>query len=276
MNAILPAARGLRIRALHPVLGAEVEGVDPAALPSPSTLAELRRALSRHHVLVFRGARLSPAAQVDFTTRLGALEQHPAPHLTLPGERGIVVEEPGRDDRELDWHADLAWSAVPSRYSAQSAEAIEDGGWVTEFAGLFAAYDRLDMWLRERIEFLEVEHDHPRRHAAGAPPAVHPLVRIEPGTGRRALFLDAGSARRIVGLHPAESADLLHRLQATATHPSIVFRHAWRTGDLLVWDNLAVLHRLRYAAQGRLLRTMVRGVAPVGPRQVMVPWVSAG
>ncbi len=276
MNAVTPALRAPALRPLHPLLGAELEAPGPEGALPHADLAQLRRALDRHSVIVARGARMSPAAQIAFTARLGALEQHPLAGLSLPDQRGIVVEEPGTDDRDLHWHADLAWCAAPSRYSALSPAGVEAGTWVTEFASLTAAYDRLEPWLKDRIEFLEVEHDHPRRLAAGLPAVVHPLVRVDPASGRRFLMLDFGTARRVLGVTPAEGAELLHRLLAAATHPSIILRHEWRNGDLVVWDNLAVLHRSRYLAPGRLLRTMVRGGPPLGPRQIAIPWVSAG
>jgi taurine dioxygenase len=266
----------IALRPLAGPFGAEVAGLPLAVLPPPAVLEALRGALERHLLLVLRDQHVTPEAQLAFTARLGAPARHPLARLGHPAHPAIVVEAPGEDDRDADWHADLSWCAAPNRLSVLSAAGLPDGAWATEFASGVAAYAALDPWLRDRIEFLEAEHDHPRRIAAGLPPAIHPLVTVDPRSGRRALLLGGGTARRVVGLPAAEGADLLHRLHAAATHPSVVVRHAWRPGDLVLWDNLAVLHRARFAAPGRLHRTMVRGAPPVGPRDLAVPWVSAG
>jgi taurine dioxygenase len=246
-----------------------------AALPS-ATLRLLHAALRDHLLVVIGGCPVTPEAQTRFTARFGPLARHPLSTLALAGRPEVVVEAQGGDDRDAAWHADLTWSPAPSRYSVLVAPEAGQGVWATDFANGVAAYARLDPWLKDRIEFLEVEHDHPRRAAAGLPPVVHPLVQVDPGTGRRALLLDGTTAQRIRGLPGAESDDLLHRLQAAATHPAIVVRHLWRAGDLVIWDNTALQHRSIRPAGSRLHRTMVAGQPPVGPRQLAMPWVSAG
>ncbi len=267
---------GLRFRPLHPLFGTEVEGIDLAGDMPDEVTRRLRAALGAHLVLVFREQRLAPEAQLAFTTRLGRVMRHPLPALTLRGVPEIVVEAPGRDDRDQLWHMDLAWTETPNGISALAAGELEPGTWVTEFASQVAAYERLGPWLKHRIEFLEVEHRHRRGAAAGLAGAVHPLVRLDPGTGRRALLLDSASARQIRGLSREESDDLLHRLQAAATHPAITLRHHWRPGDVVLWDNMGVQHRTSFSERGRLHRTMVSAPPPIGPRQVAMPWVSAG
>jgi taurine dioxygenase len=278
VNAIAPIAAAPaagsaippRFVPLHPRFGAAVEGLDPAAALPEAAIRALRAALRQHLVLVFRDAALTPEAQVAFTERLGAIARHPLAELLLPARPEIVLETPAADGRDVLWHADLSWAAEPNRVSALAAGEARG---VTEFASQIAAYERLDPWLRDRIEYLEVVHDHPRREAAGLPPPVHPLVRVDPDTGRRALMLDGGTARRIIGVPQEDSDDLLHRLLAAATHPAIVLQHEWRRGDLVVWDNRCVLHRSRGAT---LLRTMTRGARPLGPRDTVTAWVSAG
>lgn len=259
---------------LHPlgIFGVEFEG----DATGEAGIAVLRAALDRHLLVVLRGQDVTPAAQLRLTAWLGQPTRHPLARLGHHEHPDIVVETPGEDDRDAHWHADLSWATAPNRFSVLSAAEVPEGTWVTEFASGVAAYAALDPWLKDRIEFLEAEHDHPRRVATGLPLAVHPLVTVEPGTGRRALLLGGGTARRIVGLPEAEGAALLHRLHAAATHPSVVLRHAWRPGEVVIWDNLAVMHRSRFAAPGRLHRSMVRGAPPLGPRDLAQPWVVAG
>ncbi len=272
-----PVTGSLSLMPQHPLFGAAVEGLDLSAPLADAQLAEIRAALRRHLVLVFRRQALDPAALLAFTARLGAPQRHPLAGLALPTLPEVVVEAQDGDDRDLHWHADLTWTEAPSRVSALAACDAVDGR-VTEFANQVAAWQRLNPWLRDRIEFLEVEHAHPRGAAAGLGPTIHPLVRVDPETGQRALLLDAGTARRVIGVPKAESEDLLHRLLAAATHPAIVLRHAWQDGDVVLWDNRAVLHRARITRphSGRLLRAMVRGARPLGPAALAMAWVSAG
>ena len=267
---------GLSLRPLHLTFGAEVEGLDLAAPLGDAALEAVRAALSRHLLLVFRQQELTPARQVELTASLGPVALHPLRGLALDALPEILVERPDADDRDQHWHADQAWAEAPNRFSAVAAAELDSNSWTSEFTSLVAAYDRLDPWLRDHIEFLEVEHDHPRRQAAGAAVVRHPLVRLDPASGRRSLLLDSGSARRVIGVPAAESPALLERLEQVATHPAAVLRHQWREGDLLLWDNLSVLHRVRDFAGGHLHRTMVRGTAPIGPGAVTTPWVSAG
>ncbi len=270
------APGGFILRPLHPLFGVTVVGLDAGAPLSAETFGLLRAAL-RDHLLVVIGDRfLTPEAQTSFTARFGPLALHPLATLALAGRPDVVVEAQGCDDRDAAWHTDLIWSAAPSRVSVLVAPEAAQGVWATDFANQVTAYARLDAWLKDRIEFLEVEHDHPRRAAAGLPPVVHPLVQVDPGTGRRALLLDGTTAQRVRGLPHAESDDLLHRLQAAATHPAIVVRQLWRAGDLVIWDNTALQHRSIRPTGSRLHRTMVAGRPPVGPRQLAMPWVSAG
>jgi alpha-ketoglutarate-dependent taurine dioxygenase len=272
----LAAAPGTVCNTLHPVLGAEFEGFDIADHPDAERLAALRRALRAHLVLVLRHQRITPLALLAFTRQLGAPQPHPLASLTLSDVPEIVVEEPVYDAHDLLWHADLAWTDQPNRTSVLAFGASAAEGAVTEFSSLVAAYDGLSPWLKDRIEYLEAEHDHPRRLATGGATPRHPLVHVEVETGRRCLMPGGATARRIPGLPPGESDDLLHRLRCAATHPAVVFTHRWRPGDVVIWDNLAVLHRHGAAGRIRLLRSMVQGPLPVGPASLTNAWVSAG
>ncbi|WP_175533696.1 TauD/TfdA dioxygenase family protein [Falsiroseomonas stagni] len=270
------SARGLETRPLHPAFGVEILGLDVTRDLDEAGAAALRQALEAHEVVVLRGQALDPVQQVAFTARLGTLSRHPLSRLALPGLPEVVLEQDEPDDRHAQWHAHMTWAAEPSRYSALFAAAIPAEGGVIAFASQVAAYARLDPHLRERIEYLAVEHAHPRGRAAGLAPVVHPLVRIDPATGRRALVLDHDTTARVRGLPEGEGAALLHRLLGAATDPAITLRHRWREGDLVVWDNRAVLHRAAFPAAWRLHRTMVRGSRPLGPADLVTPWVSAG
>jgi taurine dioxygenase len=115
---------------------------------------------------------------------------------------------------------------------------------------------------------------------AAPPPVAHPVVRVCPETGCRGLFVDEDTTTRLLGVPEPESGRLLRRLCAAATDPTVTYRHAWRPGDLVVWDNHAVLHRAepREAGHGwRMHRTMVAASRhPYGPAAITQAWVVAG
>ncbi|WP_270939319.1 TauD/TfdA dioxygenase family protein, partial [Falsiroseomonas oryzae] len=231
----------------------------------------LRPALRDHEVLVLRDQALRP----DRQAALAACLAPPAMGRPSPPARAPHVLVGEAEEFDGRWRADLAWSPEPGRVVVAVQDDARDGRVTTEFASQVAAHARLAPWLRDRIEFLDVEHAAPQDGGAGLPGAVHPLVSVDPETGRRALLL-GDAAQRVVGLAHADSDDLLHRLQSAATHPAVVLRHGWREGDVVIWDSLAVQHRSTGPAAGRLRRAVLCGPPPPGPREVTMPWVSAG
>lgn len=297
----------LRLAPLHPLFAAEVGGLDlslPFGASSPfgdAVARALREALRAHRLLVFRGRRLSPAEQLAVTCAFGAPEPHAVAALRPPGRPEIVLEAAGAGAVHgrgggfvlggPRWHADLSWTARPNRVSALHARSLPPAGAATLFADQCAAFDRLDPWLAHRAQFLEAERDPDRRRAGGgaesAPPraaVAHPVVRIDPDTGRRGLFVDEDTTARLLGVPEPEAGRLLRRLLEAATDPAVAYRHEWRPGDLVVWDNHAVLHRAEPpdapAAAGRawrMRRTMAAAAGrPLGPAQIAQPWVVAG
>jgi taurine dioxygenase len=107
----------------------------------------------------------------------------------------------------------------------------------------------------------------------------HPVVRVDPETGRRGLFVDEDTTTRLLGVPEPEAATLLRRLCAAAADPAVTYRHAWRPQDLVLWDNQAVLHRAEPRTEGhawRMHRSMAAGSRPYGPAAVVQPWVMAG
>lgn len=277
----------LRTVPLHPLFAAEVVGLDLSVPVADAASRALREALRTNRLLVFRDQFLTPADQVAFTRSIGAPELHAVTELRMPGRPEIVLEADGSDGfglGDLRWHADLSYTPRPNRVSALHARALPPAGGATLFADQCAALDRLDPWLAHRVQFLEAEHDPAQRLLrdgveAAPPPVAHPVVRMDPETGRRGLFVDEDTTTRLLDVPEPEAGRLLGRLRAAATDPAVTYRHAWRPHDLVVWDNHAVLHRAepRAAGQGwRMHRTMVAGSRPYGPAAVTAAWVVAG
>ena len=151
------------------------------------------------------------------------------------------------------WHTDASFQDPPGRYSMLSARSLPPVPADTEFVDTRAAYDRLPAELKARLEGLRVHHSitHSRRtlgfefsaeEEAKLVGAIHPLVRTLPRSNRKALYV-ASHASRIIGWPVPEGRLLLLDLIEHATRPECVYRHSWRAGDLVIWDNRATMHR---------------------------------
>ncbi len=262
----------LVLESLHPGFAARASGVDLTTLDDPAVFGALRAAMDRHGVLVFHRQAFTDATQMAFAQRFdGALHSKTgaaALGASRLGTEAIAdisnVDETGdllgaEDRRRMYalgnrlWHTDASFQDPPGRYSMLSARVVPPAGADTEFADMRAAHDALDAELRERIAGLHAHHSiaHSRRtlgfefsaeEAAKLEGAVHPLVRTNPRTGRRALYL-ASHASRIVEMPVPEGRLLLLELMEHATQPRFVHRHRWQPGDLVIWDNLATMHR---------------------------------
>jgi taurine dioxygenase len=232
-------------------------------------------------VLLFRDQHLDDAALVRFTARFGELEIAPLFH----GRRFVedfpevmIISNLKVDGREIGslgnseayWHSDLNFTEKPPDGSFLYALEAPLSGGDTSFANMYAAWETLPATLRERIEGRFLWHD-ARFNSAGylrevrLPDVRHPIVRTHPETGRKALYLGRRANARIDDLPLEESDALLDAVWEHATQPSLVWRHHWRPGDLLMWDNRCTLHRRDSfgASQRRIMhRTQSLGSRP--------------
>ena len=263
-------------------LGAEVRGVDLARIDT-GMFSVVADALETHHVIRLRGQSLSDLQLIEFAAMFGELDLpgtspygrplHPVhPELNvitnLKDDEGIPLGNLG--NYEAVWHADLTSRDIPPKASALYAIEVPPAGGDTYFADMFAAYDALDAATKERIEGLQAIHD-AAHNSAGllrngfdevsdvreTPGACHPLVRTQPKTGAECLFLGRRPRSYIVGLDVAESDEFLDALWTHATQDRFTWCQQWRTGDVVMWDNLAVLHR-RDGFDGSYRRVMHR------------------
>ena len=261
-------------------IGAYVDGVSLAEIDDV-TFARIRDLLHERGVVTVRGQQLSQADQVGFARRFGALQRifiKEAASQEFP-ELFVVsnIIENGRPIGSTDagkfWHTDGAYLKKP--HSASMLYAIEvptkDGVALgdTFFAGMAAAYDALPPAMRQRLDGLRAVHSlHYRYGSKGGaadmaqralefPPVSHPLVIAHPATGRRHLYLSEGYTTHIEGLPKEESDALLAELCEHVVKPEFLYRHSWSPGDLVIWDNLATLHRATFdyaLPQRRLMR----------------------
>ena len=264
----------LQFRRLHPHFVAEVSPVDLRRVHDAPTLAEVRAGMDEHAILVFRDQPFTDEEQLAFAQRLdGQLHTKTgtaALGLNRLGHDALVdisnLDESGdiasAEDRRRAyglgnrlWHTDASFQDPAGRYSMLSAKVVPPAGAETEYADMRSAYDALPAGTRTRLEGLRVHHSiaHSRRtlgfefspeEEARLRGAVHPLVRVIPRSGRRSLYL-ASHASQVVGWSVPEGRLLLRDLTEHATQPEFVYRHAWRVGDLVIWDNRATMHRAR-------------------------------
>jgi taurine dioxygenase len=257
------------IRNLDAPLGAEIRGVDLSKPLAPDDLGAITAAWQSRLVVVARGQRLSDPALLSFSRQFGELDP-PGPNpygepfnKQFP-EINVIsnVVEDGRPignlgDGEAVWHADMTYVDVPPKAAAlHSLEIPRDGGGNTYFADMFEAYRTLPDQLRKAIEGKLCVHD-ASRNSAGmlrkgykevtdvreTVGARHPLVRTEPGTGHKALFLGRRPNSYVLGMTVPASEALLDALWNHATEARFTMCHRWQVGDLLMWNNLSVLHR---------------------------------
>lgn len=268
-------------------LGAEVRGVHLACGQDPTTLAAIRGAWDEHLVLVLREQRIGDGELIAFSRYFGELDP-PGPnpygkpfHEEHP-ELNVIsnIVEDGRPRGNLGygeavWHADMTYVERPPAAGVLYALEIPEGQGDTCFANMFAAYDALPAELRREAQGRVAVHDASHNSAGmlrkgyrevsnvrDTPGARHPLVRTDPGSGKKCLFLGRRPRSWVVGMDVAESDGLLDALWAHATQDRFAFRHRWREGDLLMWRNLCVLHRrdaFDPAVRRRLHRAQIRG-----------------
>jgi taurine dioxygenase/alpha-ketoglutarate-dependent 2,4-dichlorophenoxyacetate dioxygenase len=294
-------ANDVVIRRLGPALGAEVLGLDLAQPLDEAGLARIRAALQQHHVLCFRDQALTGEQQIAFSERFGPLESFPEKDKTKAETTLYHVANTSAEGEHLPendprvifqkinarWHTDSSYRYTPSFLSLlYGIEVMPDGavGGETEFSNMVLAYDALPAALKRRIEPLHMVHyyEFGRRlfpelppvsqvEREFVPPVSHPLVRVHPDRdGRRSLFITTNAGNEISGMS-LEDGQALHRsLAEHVSQDAFCYRHRWRRGDLVVWDNRCLLHRARAYDMARyrrvFRRTTVAGSFPVlGP-----------
>jgi alpha-ketoglutarate-dependent 2,4-dichlorophenoxyacetate dioxygenase len=264
----------ITFRRLHPHIGAEVSAIDLRKAQDRETLDAIRGGMDEYAVLVFRDQPLTDHDQLAFAQRFDGL-LHSKTGVSALGKNRLGdealtdisnVDENGdiRDPHDRMrmfslgnrlWHTDASFQDPPGRYSMLHAKVIPPVRADTEFADMRAAYDALDADTKALIANLHAHHSiaYSRQilgfelsgeEQAQLKGAVHPLVRVNPRTGRRSLYI-ASHASRIVEWQVPEGRLLLRELMEHAIQPQFVYAHEWRKGDLVIWDNLATMHRGR-------------------------------
>ncbi len=273
-------------------LGAEIRGVDLSVDLDTATLESIKKAWDEHLVLLFRDQQLNEPLLLAFARHFGELDPpgpNPYGQTFLPEYPELNVISNVRDadgrpvgnlgDGEAVWHADMTYLDTPPKGAIVYGVEIPSGQGDTYFANMITAYAASPDNLKQRIAGKRAIHD-AAHNSAGmlrkgyeeiddvrqTPGVRHPLVRTDPATGRQALFLGRRPHAYIPGLSVQESEEVLDALWKHAGSRQFAWRHQWRVGDVLMWQNLWVLHRRDgFDPDSRrvLLRAQIKGQQPI-------------
>ena len=266
----------LEIRQLHTYFMGEVSGVDLTKPLTADEAAAIEAGMDKYAVLVFHDQHISDEQQIDFSKNFGDLELPDSKSNIIKSHQRRVraeiadVSNLDKDNQPFDrmdrrrffgfgnqlWHSDSSFRVIPSKYSLLSCRSVVPHGGDTLFADMRAAYDALEDWQKAEVADLICEHslmysrgtlgfdDLTEDEMANFKPVRQSLVREHPVTGRKSLYLSA-HAGAVVGWHMPEARSLLRDLNEHATQDRFVYAHKWKVGDLVMWDNRQVMHRVR-------------------------------
>ena len=278
----------MKIERLTPLLGAQVTGIDLAAPLDADTHKRLYAAWIEHAVLVTRNQKLSPPQFAQAARLFGELMQQQLAKFTLPdcpevgtiSSRDLPVVDGKLHVRGENYHTDHSNFPEPPKATMLHAVSLPSKGGDTQFVDVRAAFDQLPEEMRRKLVKLRSPHVYESSHSprkmaalspeerAKVPQTLQPLVIRHPESGRAALYLNTGRMEGIEGMPQDEAFRLIDQLYTHATQPKYEYRHAWRAGDLVIWDNRSVMHQANAdfdPSEYRFLyRIMLKG-APLQP-----------
>jgi len=278
----------MEARPLTDTFGAEIVGVDVSRPLADTICQSLRDAFHKHAVLLLRGQTLTQRQLVDFSRGFGELVVHvlsqynasavpEVMRLSNRDEAGnVVVFHNGAEA----WHSDLSFMKVTSLGTILYGVAVPPSGGNTLFADCYAAYDTLDDAMKARLQGLRAIHSFSRyqgrrfadrpltaEQRAQTPDVSHPVVRTHPVTGRKSLYIGDDVISHVDGMDEHAGKRLIDDLLRHATQDRFVYRHRWRPGDIVLYDNRCTLHRVTEydsaAYERTLWRTSLKGDIPV-------------
>ena len=280
------------VRPLAPKIGAEIRGLDLSKPLPDETMALVRKVWLDHVVAVFPEQDVDDDQHIEFSKQFGELELINMAALQMDGRPEIfeatnldaddnvmVDEDPvlviNRGNQK--WHSDSSFKTIPATASMLHAYIVPEEGGETEFANMAAAYDALDDETKQRCEGLVAIHDFywsrrdvneqafTQEERDAIPPVRHPLIRIHPETGRKAIYVGSHT-REIEGWNFEESRKLIDSLIEHGTRSEFTYRHKWNAGDMVLWDNRSAMHRGTafedQKVKRRLHRTTIAGTGP--------------
>jgi len=273
-------ATGIKARRLSSALGAEISGVDLGAGVDDATFAAIHDALMEHQVIFFRDQDMSVERQLELAKRFGS----PTYSKKLPKYDGndfvsLIQSNGSKINVGGRWHTDNTDFKEPPMGAVLYCEETPSSGGDTLFASMYAAYDALSEGLKRHLDTLVAQHDNSLvvlrfagtefvgdKGLSVEAPVEHPVVRVHPVTGRRALYVNSSYTRRILDVPDVESRHLLNMLMEHVMTPDFQVRFEWRPGSVAIWDNRCTQHYAPndYSEPRRMRRVQIDGDAPQG------------
>ena len=266
-----------QIRKLSGSIGAEVSGLS-LAKSTDGEKAEINQLLLEHMVLFFPGQHLDISDHVEFGRYIGDLQGHPNlgnPYEQFPEVFELTATAGGIAD---EWHSDITFQKEPSIMAILNMVKCPESGGDTMWSSLYAAYDGLSAPVQDLCEGLTALHD-ALPHNKPDQVAIHPVVRVHPVTGRKALYVNENFTRRIVEMNATESDVFLSYLTRWVTNPRFTVRYHWTEGTIAMWDNRCTQHFVLNDFEGERIiqRVTVMGDRTKGAKNPQwEPWVRAG
>ena len=241
---------------LTPIIGAELSGIDLSRPLGNRQLDEVHRALAENLVIFFRNQHITEEQHLAFGRLFGDLHLHPAaPHA--PGHPELMIIHADKDSPRANgegWHSDVSCDPEPPTGSILYIRTCPPRGGDTLFASMYAAYEALSERLKRYLDGLTAIHDGEDVYRGlyanygvadkpNYPRAEHPVVRTHPVTGHKALYVNRGFTRRIVGVPRDESDGILRYLYEHMENPLFQCRFRWRPDSIAFWDNRCTQHR---------------------------------
>jgi len=241
---------------LTPIIGAEIAGVNLAGAISNRQMDEIHRALAENSVIFFRDQDMTPEQHLAFGRNFGELHIHPAaPHA--PGHDELMIIHADKNSPRANgegWHSDVSCDPEPPMGSILYIKTCPPKGGDTLFSSMYAAYEALSDKMKSYLEGMTALHDGEENYRgtyknfgmadkAEYPKAEHPIVRTHPVTGKKALYVNRGFTRRIIGVPRDESYAILNYLYTHSENPLFQCRFRWQENSVAFWDNRCVQHR---------------------------------
>lgn len=281
----------MKVRKLQDYIGAEVTGVDLSKPVDAETKRRLNEALVQNIALVIKNQSFDgPRQFFDAACLFGEPQARDYSTHSLPDlpQVHVISSHHRNKDGTINytgprWHTDHANHECPPKYTMLYAvKLFETGGGSTGIANMRAAYDALPDATKKRIDTMQtvnviagsasknVNSDRLAwQKEANPEPVIHPLVRTNPDTGKKAIYFHPGRVENIVGMSPQDSHKLLDELVEHALKPQYIYNHTWSLGDVLIWDNRSALHKANYdydpldtTQERRMFRTLIKGERP--------------
>ncbi len=266
--------------------GAEVTGFDFTEPLGDGDRAKLNDAFATHHVLVMRAQHFEPEEFKAAVQLFGELQPHDKRERHVPGHPDVecISNQEIVNGRRIipgeTFHTDHSNHPRPPKATTLFAIELPSSGGDTQYVNMHDAYDDLPEATKQKIAGLKAVHVYQSKYSPRAlaglnedsrrnlpPPGVHPLVCTHPDNGRKALYLNPVRMESIVGMDDGDALKLIEELMAHATQKKYEYRHKWRHGDWVIWDNRSVMHQANpdYDMSERryLYRLLLKGEVPV-------------